>query len=103
MLGGQFQGRGGAAAGFDIIAALEGQPGQMGLKVRLFVGQRLEGLDRRRGLALRLQAGGPAQCGLGRSSRLRLVDLGRFLVATVHQQRTGFAEIGGRRGKRNDE
>ena len=34
----------------------------------------------------------------GGGGRLRLVDLGRFFVAAVHEQRTGLGEIGGREG-----
>ena len=101
MLGGQLQGFLGAAAGFGPIAAVEGQPGQLGLDFRLLVGQRREGLDRRDGLALRLQASGQAQRGLGRGRGIRLIDLGRFFVAAVHEQRTGLGEIGARRD-RND-
>ena len=68
MLGGQFQGLIDTAAGLGRIAALEGQPGQLGLDFRLLGGQRLEGLDRGGRLALRLQASGPAECGRRRGA-----------------------------------
>ncbi len=91
---GESQGLVGTMAGFSGIAAIEGQPGQFGLDFCLLAGQRREGLNRRGGLALRLQASGPAQRRLGAGGRLRLVDLGRFFVATMHEQRTGLGQIG---------
>ena len=35
------------------------------------------------------------RAGLGIGRRFGFVDLGRFFVAAVHQQRTGFCEVGG--------
>ena len=96
MFGGQLQRLFGTAAGFGQIATLEGQAGQLGLDLGLLFGQRLEGLDRRRSLALRLQARGPAQCGLGIGGRLRLIDLGRFFITPMHEQHTRLGEIGRR-------